>query len=67
MMKICLREKTIAEKNLLGLGKTVLGKNPPGKTTPEPKPNPITLPLAPHGELFSGAILHNKTIRHSKI
>ena len=40
---------------------TVLGKNPPGKKNPGPKPNPIpnltlTLPLTPHGGFFSGGI-----------
>ena len=37
---------------------TVLGKNPPGKKNPDPKPKPIpnlilTLPLTPHGGSFS--------------
>ena len=45
------------------LCETVLGKNPPGKKPPTPgsKVNPIpnltlTLPLTPHGGLFSGGI-----------
>ena len=45
------------------LCETVLGKNPPRKKSPPPdyKPNPIpnltlTLPLTPHGGLFSGGI-----------
>ena len=39
----------------------VLGKNPPGKSPPDPKPNPIpnltlNIPLTPYGGLFPGGI-----------
>ena len=33
-LKYVWAKKIIAEKNLFGLGKTVLGKNPPGKKHP---------------------------------
>ena len=43
--------------------------NPPGKKTPDPKPNPIpnlalTLPLTPHDELFSGGIFLDTHFQH---
>ena len=44
-------------QNFKIIKKTILGKNPPRKKTPDPKPNSInlvlTLPLNPHRGLFS--------------